>query len=180
MEGRRSNGRVPVPSRLCSRHKHSSACPSPRPPVCQIRVEGTEENDLVLFPEDIFLSVEEAAAAEGTRLLQGQRDAKSGGNGAQRQGQQQPGKARRLSTTRVAPSVWSGCRVRLMPLCVVVGVLVVLRAAQLECYAREGVCALLCCATGTPLWTLCACVLMRSGGRQDVQRHAQSSGRSGW
>ena len=71
------------------------------PPLCQIRVERTSDRDLVLFAEDVFLSIEGhgVSASESARLLRGRQAPRGSISGTQ-----QP-HMRRFSMTRVAPSV---------------------------------------------------------------------------
>lgn len=82
-----------------------SLCPMPCSPIPmrQIRVERTSDRDLVLFAEDVFLSIEGhgVSASESARLLRGGQAPRGSISGAQ-----QP-HMRRSSMTRVAPSVRS-------------------------------------------------------------------------
>jgi hypothetical protein len=72
-------------------------------PMRQIRVERTSDRDLVLFAEDVFLSIEGhgVSASESARLLRGRQAPRGSISGTQ-----QP-HMRRFSMTRVAPSVRS-------------------------------------------------------------------------
>ncbi len=89
---------------LCANHPHV-VC------KCQIRAEGTADSDLVVFSEDVFLSLADIAAAEGAGLLQSQQNPQGRAVGTQRpqqqqqQQQQQQHRKGRSSKTRVAPLV---------------------------------------------------------------------------
>jgi hypothetical protein len=81
-----------------------SLCPTQcHAPLCQIRVERTSDRDLVLFAEDVFLSIDGhgVSASESARLLRGRQAPRGSISGTQ-----QP-HMRRFSMTRVAPSVRS-------------------------------------------------------------------------
>ena len=81
-----------------------SLCPTPcHAPLCQIRVERTSDRDLVLFAEDVFLSIEGhgVSASDSARLLRGRQAPRGSMSGTQ-----QP-HMRRFSMSRVAPSVRS-------------------------------------------------------------------------
>jgi hypothetical protein len=82
-------------------------CNNNRPHMLwQIRVERTAESDLVVFSEDVFLSLADIAAAEGAGLLHSQQDPKRPASGTQRpQSQQSQHRKGRPSKSRVAPSV---------------------------------------------------------------------------
>ena len=72
-------------------------------PMRQIRVEKTSDRDLVLFAEDVFLSIEGhgVSASDSARLLRGRQAPRGSISGTQ-----QP-HMRRFSMSRVAPSVRS-------------------------------------------------------------------------
>jgi hypothetical protein len=115
----------------------------PCPPLCQIRVERTSDRDLVLFAEDVFLSIEGhgVSASESARLLRGRQAPRGSISGTQ-----QP-HMRRFSMTRVAPSVRSAGSC-MPPRCP--------QSPSLRCD---------CCLQ----WLACQ---MLSGGRHYVRRYA--------